>query len=543
MKTRYLQLMTALVFALGLTPIRPAQAAGTVGTGTPESCSEAAFDAALAGGGTITFNCGGPATIVLTTQKVILVNTVIDGGGLITLSGNDTSRLFFVSGGYTFLARHITLTHGRSPVGGALVESAGAHLHFDDVRLSDSRAEAQGGAVYCFGGTDGTLTMTDTVVSGNHAGRGSGIYNDGCDTAISRSAFLNNTATITAATRLGGGLYAAGPVRITHSRFSGNSALDGGGLFVAAGYTVTVTGSTFANNTAGYGGAIENSGTLTVTASLLDRNTVAGSGGGLWNLNGSVWMSRSTLSGNSAGEGGALNSYGITVYLQDVNVLNNRATFTDGGGIYHGGGTLFVTNATVSDNIAERNGGGVYQNSDENLVLNSVTVSGNHALQLGGGLYHQRRYMVLHNVTLGDNDADVAGSAIYENAVVTVSEPGQIYAANVLIFGAANNCDGEMFFSVGHNVTTGACASLAQPSDQTVIDARIGPLAFNGGSFAMGTYLPLPGSPVTDAGDPGICGSYAVRDQRGGARVDLCDVGAVEFGSQVPMVWLAALLR
>lgn len=543
MKTRYLQLVTVLALALGLTPIGKAQAAGTVGTGTTGSCSEAAFDAALSGGGTITFNCGGPATIILTTQKLILSNTVIDGGGLITLSGNDTTRLFFVNGGYTFLVRHITLTHGQSPVGGALVESAGAHLHFDDVRLSNSRAEAQGGAVYCFGGTDGTLTMTDTVVSGNRSGRGSGLYNDGCDTVITRSAFLNNTAIITAATRLGGGLYAAGPVRITNSLFSGNSALDGGGLFVAAGYTVAITSTTLANNTAGYGGAIENSGTLTVTASLLDRNTVTGSGGGLWNLNGNVWMSRSTLSGNSAGEGGGLNSYGSTVYLQDVNVLDNQATLTDGGGIYHGGGTLFVTNATVSGNVAERNGGGVYQNSDENLVLSSVTVSGNHARQLGGGLFHQRRYMVLNNVTLGDNDADVAGPAIYENAVVTISEPGQINAANVLIFGSVNNCDGEMFYSAGHNVTAGACISLAQPSDQTVADARIGPVAFNGGPFAMGTYLPLPGSPVIDGGEPGICASYAVRDQRGGTRVDTCDVGAVEFGSQVPMVWLAAMWR
>lgn len=543
MKPLYLQLVTALVLALGLAPVRPVQAAGTVGSGTPASCTEAALDAALAGGGTITFNCGGPATIILTTQKMILADTFIDGGGLVTLSGNNASRLFFVNGGYTFLARNITLTRGLSPVGGALVESAGAYLHFDNVRLTDSRADAQGGAIYCFGGTDGTLTMTDTVVSGNHAGRGSGIYNDGCDTVISRSSFLDNTAILTATTRIGGGVYAAGPVRITASTFSGNSALDGGGLFVAAGYTATVATTTFSRNTAGYGGAIENSGTVTVTASLLDGNTVTGSGGGLWNLNGSVWMSRTTLSDNTAGEGGGLNSYGSTVYLQDVNVLNNRATVTDGGGIYHGGGTLFVTNATVSGNVAERNGGGVFQNSDENLVLNSVTVSGNHALQLGGGLYHQRRYMVLNNVTLGDNTADVAGAAIYENAVVTVSDPGQINAANVVIFGAVNNCDGEMFLSVGHNITAGTCASFDQPSDQTVVDARMGPLVFNGGSFAMRTHLPLLGSPVINAGDPGICSSYAVSDQRGGARVGTCDAGAVEFGSQVPMLWLAALLR
>ena len=39
--------------------------AGVVGDGTPGSCSEATLTAALATGGTITFNCGGPKTILI----------------------------------------------------------------------------------------------------------------------------------------------------------------------------------------------------------------------------------------------------------------------------------------------------------------------------------------------------------------------------------------------------------------------------------------------------------------------------------------------
>jgi hypothetical protein len=35
-------------------------AAGMVGTGTAESCTDAALDAALVGGGLVTFDCGGP---------------------------------------------------------------------------------------------------------------------------------------------------------------------------------------------------------------------------------------------------------------------------------------------------------------------------------------------------------------------------------------------------------------------------------------------------------------------------------------------------
>src|SRR5437667_8904302 len=64
-----------------------------VGTGTSASCTEAALDACLPGGGsfdgTVTFACGGAATITVTTppSKTISADTTIDGGSLITISG------------------------------------------------------------------------------------------------------------------------------------------------------------------------------------------------------------------------------------------------------------------------------------------------------------------------------------------------------------------------------------------------------------------------------------------------------------------------
>src|SRR5437763_1953306 len=69
-------------------------AAGVVGDGTPGSCTDAALTSALSGGGLVTFNCGpSPVTIVI-SEKTISDDTTIDGGGLVTLSGNDTNRLF-----------------------------------------------------------------------------------------------------------------------------------------------------------------------------------------------------------------------------------------------------------------------------------------------------------------------------------------------------------------------------------------------------------------------------------------------------------------
>ncbi len=382
------------------------QAAGVVGTGTPASCTEAALNTALSGGGSISFNCGGAATIVLTAPKALVANTTLNGGGVITLSGNNSTRLFFVNGGVQFTLNSITLIKGNSPVGGGVIEATGAQIVLNNTRVAQSAAKDQGGAIYCFEGTGGTLTLNNSVIDGNTSARGGGIYNDGCALTLNNSHISNNTA-VASATVInpsGGGVYNAGPLSSSGSTFSGNRALDGGALYVAAGFTAELNGATISGNGGGYGGGIENSGALTVTNSLIQGNSVTGSGGGLWNLGGVAHISRTTISDNTAGEGGGVNSYGSHVELADVNITGNTATTSHGGGIYLGTGTLFATNATISGNRATDaggDGGGIYQNSDDNLTLTNVTISQNQAGRFGGGFYHKGRFAILTNVTMG----------------------------------------------------------------------------------------------------------------------------------------------
>src|SRR5512139_3879187 len=90
--------VVALVLELLLASFSPdeALASGVVGTGTPASCTEAALDAALVGGGMVTFNCGGTATITVTSTKTIGADTTIDGGSLITISGGNSVGIFSV---------------------------------------------------------------------------------------------------------------------------------------------------------------------------------------------------------------------------------------------------------------------------------------------------------------------------------------------------------------------------------------------------------------------------------------------------------------
>jgi len=93
----------------GHAPVPPeAQAEDTsqptrvIGDGTPASCTSDAVVAAVEAGGIITFDCGpAPVTITMTaTAKIRNANgprIVLDGGGLVTLSGDGQHRILYMN--------------------------------------------------------------------------------------------------------------------------------------------------------------------------------------------------------------------------------------------------------------------------------------------------------------------------------------------------------------------------------------------------------------------------------------------------------------
>lgn len=523
MKKLFFAFLLILLTGLALYAAAPAQAGNAVvGNGTPGSCTEATFDTALTtvnnGGGTLTFNCGPAAhTIPLTVQKILLpADITIDGGGLITLDGTDQTRHFFAGLGTTLHLQNITLHNGRSGTSGGSLEASGSHVYINNVRFTGNTSDVIGGAIYCYVDVDGFVVIENSFFSQNDSPTAGGaIYNDACE------------------------------LTIRHSTFTANNSLDGGAIFNATNGEITLNSSTLQGNTAGHGGAIENSAFFTVTNSLITDNIVTGSGGGVWNMGGRLNLFQTTVSHNEAYEGAGINSYGSHVELVNVNVTHNVTTGSHGGGLYIGSGTLFGLNVTLSHNQAVgdmADGGGIYQNSTDNLALSNSTIAHNSAGRFGGGFYHYNRYAVLTNITLGNNTAGAAGNAIYEDSPMTAEEPGVIQLQNSVIFGSPNNCDGPAFESLGHNLSIGTCTALSQPSDQENYsgDLLLGSLTFNAGVYAMKTMLPQTGSPLIDAGDPAVC---SLLDQRGGARVNGCDIGAVEFGSSLPWLYLPLITR
>lgn len=490
----------------------------------PGTLRQAALDAnATAGADTIQFQSGLTGTITLTSGDIDLTEAVTitgPGAGLLTVSGNDASRIFDIAA-TAEIAENFTITN-LTVTSGATDGEDGA-----GIRVSEDN-----------------LTLTDVVVSGNDVlnGSGGGISVAGYEGSLSinNSTITGNTSTI-----VGGGIafmvYDGGTLSITSSTISGNaSEVYGGGIAAAAYYsgTLLITGSTISGNTSGNVGggltaslgcegsvatilntAIVNntSGTTVdadglgggaaflgcaevtiadsvVTGNVADPNDLSptvgaldiGLGGGLVFYSSNTTISRTTISGNTAYAGGGVYFYYSGATLENVTIANNQAQSPagdgTGGGIYAYYSTLVMKETTVAGNTAESGGGGIHGDESSDLTLTNSIVANN----------------------TGDADIDFIASPTITYSLVET--PG---TTDMTGTGNLSGQDPQLAPLAGNNSTILAGAPGSQQTPQT--------------------FLPACDSPVIDAGDPAFTPPPAT-DERGFPRVAGAeiDMGAVE---------------
>jgi predicted dienelactone hydrolase len=252
---------------------QPAQAgieqAKVVGTGTAESCAEAALDAALAGGGLVTFDCGpDPVTITITSTKVMDADTTIDGGSLITVSGGNSVGVFSVNAGVRFTVENLTIANAKSANGGGINNSGTLTVTNSTVSGNSSEGDIKVGGSGI--SNVGTATVTNSTVSGNSSAHGlGGIANWGSSLTVTNSTVSGNSAG-----GAGGGIVNFGTLTVTNSTVSGNSARDYGGIVNLYEGTVTITNTIVANSTSGGNCA----GTITDGGHNLDSDGTCGVG-------------------------------------------------------------------------------------------------------------------------------------------------------------------------------------------------------------------------------------------------------------------------
>lgn len=149
-----------------------------------------------------------------------------------------------------------------------------------------------------------TVSISGVTVTNGLSGGGSGIYNNGGTLTVTNSTFNNNTAT--GGSSCGGAIAGSlnRPLTVTNSTISGNSSVWCGGGIISWG-SFTVANSTISGNSSTYGGGIfrgaSGGGASTVTNSTIIGNS-ASNGAGIWDDGGgTVTLANSIVANQISG--------------------------------------------------------------------------------------------------------------------------------------------------------------------------------------------------------------------------------------------------
>jgi len=253
--------------------------------------------------------------------------TVIDGryrGATVTLGTlqeNATQTVSIIG---------VTITHGRSPLGGG-ISVLGELLDLQNSIVTSNQSTGGGGGIEFVTLGAPLNKITKSMIVHNRAAEVGGGIDVGAEAVVQ---VVNSTiARNTAGTR-GGGLYANGASRTTiqTTTFNDNtSQQNGGGIYLEGGEPnarMTIDTSTFVGNSATLdGGGIFRVGGLSINKTVLAHNLAGNDGGGI-----SAFVDL---------RAGAL-------ALSDVFVVQNSAG-SQGGGILNEA-TLALTNVTIAGN-------------------------------------------------------------------------------------------------------------------------------------------------------------------------------------------------
>ena len=269
---RWCSLLATLALALAIAPRAGATITVTsLNDGGPGSLRQAIADAPP--GDTIDFAITG--TIILTNGELVITNNLtISGPGAtnLTVSGNNSSRVFDLSGTGSATVSGLTITKGNADQGGG-IRNWGPTLILSNCTVTANGASYAGG-IYNVGGV---LTILGSTISSNYVtalpGPGGGIRNWLGTLNVVDSAILSNSGGDGA-----GGIDSTGYLGLTNCTVSGNSANhpdpgDGGGISVQG--TGVIVSSTICSNQAIVGGGISIygvNGQLTIMNSVVAGN-------------------------------------------------------------------------------------------------------------------------------------------------------------------------------------------------------------------------------------------------------------------------------
>jgi hypothetical protein len=339
--------------------------------------------------------------------------------------------------------------------------------------LTLTNSTLSGNSAYHSGGVEniGSLALTNSTLTGNTARYGGGVYNYGT-LALTNSTLCGNSA------RFGGGVLNYSVIALTNSTLSGNTAFISGGGVLNRG-TLTLTNSTLSGNTAIVGGGVENNRSLTLTNSTLSGNVARYSGGGVANYSGTLTLERTLVSGNTADTGAEILSGRGSVAADDFNLFGHDGTHGVVG--FPPGSNDIVPSESLSDILAPLalNGGPTFTHAlpPGSPAIDAIPwgTKGCGTTLVGDQRWQARPQPAGGPCDIGAYEVGVPGQTL--GAWVTGLSPHRV------------TCN---------NITTGQAATLNDPA--TVWDCEAAGLGVNSGDQVA---LRVQGSVEADATDVG----------------------------------------
>ncbi len=303
------RVLLTVIATAGIATVAGASGAKTVlasNVGCSANSLVSAIAAANSGtdGGVVNLAAGCTYTMTAVNNNADGANAFPDITGTVTINGNGAVitrsnsapafRFLIADNGGNLTLNNLTLSNGRAddqPHGGGAVLNRG-HLSATGVSFLSNSAPYDGSGAVGGGALDnhdqGNATVTRSTFTGNSAIEGGAIEDEATTTghglAVTQSTFTNNFT----------------------SNFGGaNGPYGGGGIENQLGGNDTIVGNTFTGNSAIEGGGIANAGTMTVTNNTLYNNHAGNNGGGGIQNYGNITITETTLSGNTSTGGGA----------------------------------------------------------------------------------------------------------------------------------------------------------------------------------------------------------------------------------------------
>ena len=485
-----------------------------------------------------------PRTITLTSGELVITrdDTVFNGdpGRLVTIngpgadrltiSGNNTSRVFFLSSHANVAMSGMTVRDGNGvgtvlnnegQSGGAMLAHL-AYISLSGMTFRNNTVTNSGGAIYLSAAN--TFSVSGSLLTENSAANGGAIFDFQSTTkSLTDTTISSNSAR----TSSGGAAFSSFALTIANCRIIGNrcglaGAAGGGGTgggLTMFQTTATVADTVISNNSAGdpaagtigdSGGVEADGAEMTFRRVTVTGNKVNDTSGGSGQAGGMalraagkpITVIDSLVSGNSGGEqgGGIYTSGSAPLYIINTTIANNTTSGPQqgfGGGIANFSSNLFVTNCTIVNNAST---GGT----------NGTTVDG------GGGIH---------------NAPDFGGVLRIQNSIVAKNNDPR-----------APDVAGP-FISNGYNLIgaiNDEATGFGATGDQLGVDPLLSADGLQNNGGATLTIALQPNSPAIDKGKTG---ADVTTDQRGvnrptdnpsivnAAGGDGSDIGAYEVGA------------